>query len=92
MQTADRPAAGASERGSGGDDAQAEYYLMVLAARWQELETEVAERCNELRGLPIPARKSERARNLRRIIRVKQNEIAKVRDLCGSLAGRLHSG
>ena len=41
MQTADRPAAGASERGGGGGDAQAEYYLMVLAARWQELETEV---------------------------------------------------
>ncbi len=73
----------------GADHAQAEYYLTMLASRWQALETEIVERCNELRVLAPEARKSERGRNIRRLIRVKQNEVAKLREMCAALVQRL---
>jgi hypothetical protein len=73
----------------GADHAQAEYYLSVLVTRWQELETEIVERCNELRRIAPEARKSERGRNIRRVIKVKQNEVAKLREMCAALVQRL---
>lgn len=73
----------------GADHAQAEYYLTMLAARWQTLETEIVERCNELRRLTPAARKAERGRNIRRLIRVKQSEVARLREMCAALVQRL---
>lgn len=72
----------------GADHAQAEYYLTMLAMRWQTLETEIVERCNELRRLTPAARKAERGRNIRRLIRVKQNEVARLREMCAALVQR----
>jgi hypothetical protein len=72
----------------GADHAQAEYYLTMLVSRWQALETEIVERCNELRRLAPAARKSERGRNIRRLIRVKQNEVATLREMCAALVER----
>lgn len=72
----------------GADHAQSEYYLTMLVSRWQALETEIVERCNELRRLSPSARKSERGRNIRRLIRVKQNEIATLREMCAALVQR----
>ena len=72
------------------DRDQAEYYLSLLAAQRLVLEIEVVERCTELLKIPLPARKSERARNIRRIIRVKQSEIATLGQLCSALTDRLH--
>lgn len=63
----------------------------MLATRWQGLEAEIAERCNELRAIPLSARKSERARNIRRLIQAKQNEVAKLRELCEGLVERMDS-
>mgnify|MGYP000032280432 CR=1 FL=1 len=74
---------------NGPNDAQAEYYLAMLTARWQALETEIAERCNELRRIAPEARKSERGRNIRRVIKVKQNEVTKLREMCAALVQRL---
>lgn len=73
----------------GADHAQAEYYVTMLAARWQALETEIVERCNELRRIAPEARKSERGRNIRRVIKVKQNEVNKLREMCAALVQRL---
>ncbi|KMO73086.1 hypothetical protein BST22_17440 [Mycolicibacterium chubuense] len=73
----------------GADHAQAAYYLTMLAMRWQTLETEIVERCNELRRLTPAARKAERGRNIRRLIRVKQSEVARLREMCAALAQRL---
>ena len=73
----------------GADHAQAEYYLTMLASRWQALETEIVERCNELRKLAPDARKNERGRNIRRLIRVKQNEVVTLREMCAALVQRL---
>ncbi|KMO70210.1 hypothetical protein EV589_0623 [Mycobacterium sp. BK558] len=73
----------------GANHAQAEYYLTMLAARWQTLETEIVERCNELRRLTPAARKAERGRNIRRLIRVKQSEVARLREMCAALVQRL---
>lgn len=72
----------------GADHAQTEYYLTMLATRWQTLETEIVERCNELRRLTPAARKAERGRNIRRLIRVKQNEVARLREMCAALVQR----
>lgn len=72
------------------NDAQADYYLAMLTARWQALETEIVERCNELRKLTPAARKAERGRNIRRIIKRKQAEAASVRDMCKALVARTH--
>jgi hypothetical protein len=91
MQPTRRAATRAPGRDHGADTEQAEYFLLMMATRWQELETEIAERCNELRGIPLSARKSERARNIRRLIRVKQNEVPKVKELCAALAERMDS-
>lgn len=73
----------------GADHAQAEYYVTMLTARWQALETEIVERCNELRRIAPEARKSEKGRNIRRVIKVKQNEVAKLREMCAALVQRL---
>lgn len=73
-------------------DAQAEYYLAMLTARWQTLETEIVERCNELRKLSPSARKAERGRNIRRTIKRKQAETASLRDMCAALAARSAGG
>lgn len=73
---------------NGPNDAQAEYYLAMLTARWQALETEIVERCNELRMLSPSARKAERGRNIRRVIKRKQAEVASVRDMCAALVAR----
>jgi hypothetical protein len=78
-------------READGDRAQAEYYLRVLAAQRQTLETEIAERCNELRNLSAAAQTSERARNIRRLIRLKETEVTKLTELCASLAERADS-
>ncbi|TRW88951.1 hypothetical protein FK535_01365 [Mycolicibacterium sp. 018/SC-01/001] len=69
-------------------DAQAAYYLTVLAARWQELEAEIAERCTELRKLSPAARKAERGRNIRRLIKLRQAEADSVRAMCAALVDR----
>lgn len=69
-------------------DAQSAYYLTVLAARWQKLETEIAERCTELRKLSPAARKAQRGRNIRRLIKMRQAEAASVREMCAALVVR----
>lgn len=74
------------------NDVQAEYYLAVLTARWLGLETEIVERCNELRKLSPAARKGERGRNIRRIIKRTQSEAASVRDMCAALVARTTEG
>lgn len=73
-------------------DAQAAYYLTMLTTRWQELETEIVERCTELRKLPPAARKSERGRNIRRLIKLRQTEVASVRAMCAALVERADRG
>jgi hypothetical protein len=72
--------------------AQAQYYVLLLANRRQVLETEIVERCIELLKIPLAARKSERTRNIRRIIRTKQTEVATLNELCEALIERLHPG
>jgi hypothetical protein len=74
------------------NDAQADYYLEMLTARWQALETEIVERCNELRRLSPAARKAERGRNIRRVIKRKQAEVASVREMCAALVDRAEKG
>jgi hypothetical protein len=81
----------AHRRDADRDRAQAEYYLRVLVAQWQTLEIEIAERCSELHNLPAAAQASERARNIRRLIRVKETEVTKLKELCASLAERADS-
>ena len=83
---ADDPALGQPDADLG----QAEHFLRLLTDRRNALATEIEERRTELDAFPLQARNSERARNIRRLIQMKNREIAELDDLCTALITRAY--